>query len=248
MNIAALIIHLERATNRRRNVDELITACPVPASVQNAIDGQHLDNEHFLNFYAINIHKPQYPFVLRGEEVAAFASHRSCWQRVVNEHLDAAIIMEDDVCIESEQFRSSVMFAGKNISGCGHIQFSPKPLRRIGTRRRVLAEGNMSIVRSCVVPLGAQAYFLSGARASQLLKATHRIDRPVDTFLQLYWLTHVPIYTLYPSGIVTVDSRLGGSTIHVRGKREQWLVREWKRLRYRSAIRYLSRKNWKMAL
>ena len=78
-----------------------------------------------------------------------------------------------------------------------------------------------------VVPLGMCAQLVSRAAADRLLAATSRIDRSVDTFLQLRETSGARVFTAWPSGVSEVSSELGGSTIHSRRKRELWLKREW---------------------
>lgn len=57
----------------------------------------------------------------------------------------------------------------------------------------------------------------SGARrANALLAASETLDRPVDTFLQLHWVTGQPVHTIHPNGVQELAKELGGSTIQVK--------------------------------
>ncbi len=244
MNIGAFVIHLNRALNRRKNVDDLVASCPVPTSIHNAIDGLTLSIDDFSDFYNPALHDPHYPFVLKNTEIAAFASHRSCWRRLLDEGLDAAIIFEDDVSIHRPYFQHALNLSIKHIRKRGFIQFSTRSLRKKHVHYTDYSQAGAKLVKHCVVPLGMQAQLVSRMYASRLLACTEHIDRPVDTFLQLFWLTQLPIFTVWPSGVSHICRKLAQTTIHTKENRELWFSREWKRFQYRSMIRRLSSRNW----
>ena len=245
MNVKAFVIHLERAVARRANVEEIIGACPVLAEIQLATDGQCLPSEEIARVYVPGIHCPIYPFRLRAGEVAIFISHRACWQKVLDENLDAALILEDDIRIEPETFADTFRWACEHVEALGYIQFATRPLR---TKHRTLrlypAPSASKICEPFVVPLRAHAQIVSAESASRLLASTSRIDRPVDTFLQLRTITGQRVFTMCPSGISEISSGIGGSTIHSKEKRENWLEREWSRFVYRLKVRRLSSRDW----
>ena len=57
-----------------------------------------------LNFYQPNIIRPKYPFKMRKAEIATFLSHRKCWQKIIDDELDGALIIEDDVSLSTSFF------------------------------------------------------------------------------------------------------------------------------------------------
>ena len=240
MNVAGFVIHLERAEARRANVQEIIDSCPVPASIQRAADGRSLSAGEIARFYRGRIHSPRYPFELRNGEVATFMSHRSCWRRLLDERLDAALVMEDDIRIGGGEFADALALALEHVESLGCIQFATRPprtrCRRVG---EVSRPGMPELLEPLVVPLGMRAQLVSRAAAERLLAATSRIDRPIDTFLQLRETSGVRVFTTWPSGVSEVSSELGGSTIHSRRKRELWLKREWDRFVYAQQMRRL---------
>ena len=129
MNVAGFVIHLERAEARRANVGEIISSCPVPASIQCAADGQSLSTDEITRFYRRQIHSPHYPFELRNGEIALFMSHRACWQRMLDERLDAALGMEDDIRLGGARFADAMALALEHVESLGFIQFATRPLR-----------------------------------------------------------------------------------------------------------------------
>ena len=100
--VKAFIIHLERATDRQPQVEELIRKLPVETDVVNAIDGRTLDAQTISRVYRRSAHKPHYPFQLSTNEIACFLSHRKAWQAIVDQEIDAGLVLEDDVELTPE--------------------------------------------------------------------------------------------------------------------------------------------------
>ncbi|MDA1232624.1 MAG: glycosyl transferase, partial [Planctomycetota bacterium] len=70
---------------------------------------------------------------------------------------------------------------------------------------------------------------------------THCIDRPVDSFLQMTWVTDVAVKLLLPRVVKEISQNLGGSTLG--GRKKPWfekLSREILRPIYRTQIWYRS--------
>ena len=144
---------------------------------------------------------------------------------MLDERLDAALVMEDDIRIGGGEFADAP--ALEHVGSLGCIQFATRPPRtRCRRVREVSGPGMPELLEPLVVPLGMRAQLVSRAAADRLLAATGRIDRPVDTFLQLRETSGVKVFTTWPSGVPEVSSELGGSTIHTKRKRELWLKRK----------------------
>ena len=117
-----LIIHLERSLERKPQVRKLKKDLAFRTKVVEAIDGSKADND-FSKSYTPRLLRPYYPFNLRSAEVACFQSHRKCWQEILDQGLEAALIVEDDVDIIDEEFMSAVKLAMKEIKMGDLIRF-----------------------------------------------------------------------------------------------------------------------------
>lgn len=211
MNIQTFIIHLERATDRKLRVEDLLAIAPTEATVINAIDGLTLQDADILRVYQRKIFSPVYPFTLSHSEIACFLSHRKAWQALVNSDLDAAFILEDDVLIDESTFKQSWELACENMRPTDYIRF---PFQTREKPHITIAKNTSSTLFSPKnTGLGAQAQLIGRAAAITLLKATKKFDRPVDTFIQMTWATSIkPLYVM-PSGISETSAIDGGSLI-----------------------------------
>ncbi len=250
MKVVCFVIHLEQATQRRANAETIARLAPIDAKLQLAVDGSKLSGEEISRVYSRHLHKPYYPFALNHGEIGIFLSNLACWKRIVDERADAGLILEDDLQLNPDMFTHAFHLACQYVHQLGYIQFA---IRRPRGEFRVICNHNstpqeqMSLMTPRTAPLGACAQIVSRSTAKRLYRACQRFDRPVDTFIQMYWLTSQPVHTIYPSGVSHIGPLLGGSTIQQKTGRQRWLYREWNRLSYRTKIRFLSRKFRKLS-
>ena len=114
-----------------------------------------------------------------------------------------------------------------------------RPSNKTRLRGRTLAQGDgVALIRPDNPPLRAIAQFVTAEAARKLLAVTEPFDRPIDTFLQMSWVTGVELLALTPSGVRDASAALGGSTIQARSKPlGQRLAREIGRPLYRAQVR-----------
>ena len=241
MTIGAFIIHLERATERRANVDALIEALPVPAKILPAVDAKTMsDADRAAVYQAKGRLTPRYPFQLTHGEIACFLSHRKAWQEMVRSGHDAGLVLEDDSAIDPVAFEAAWKLATRFIHDRKIIQFLARPLR--GPVTGIARNGSAALLLPETVSLGAVCSLYSAEAAERLLKLTETFDRPVDTFIQMKWVTGLHPAVLKPSGISEISATLGGTTIqHKKKPFAARLSREWSRWRYRANVRRLSK-------
>jgi len=230
MKTQAMIIHLQRAAARRARVAALQDMLPLPSHVIDAVDGQQL-TEPQAQSYARRLMRPSYPFVLRPSEVAVFHSHRRCWQRIIAQNLDAALILEDDLRLDPEVFPRALSLALNHLRPGDFVRL---PIKDRGTPvKEVASDGEMRLQTYDRVGLGMVAQIVTRDAAQALLAASEQFDRPVDDFLQMQWLHGVRVLTVWPTGVQEISSELGGSMIGRKSGRIEKLWREVLRPIYR---------------
>ncbi len=236
----AFVIHLARAEGRRAQARALVEDFPGDAEILDAVDGTRMSPEEIAAFYRPSLHEPGYPFRLRPGELGCCLSHRAAWRRILDEGLDAALILEDDVTMDLPLFTRAVALAEKHIQREGYIQFQVRPLPTGGAL--LDADGEVRLEAPHVTPLRTSGQMVSRAAAERLLAMTETIDRPVDVVLQMRWLTGVEMSCVWPSGLTDNTAGLGGSTISSASTKSlsERVAREWKRWRYRRGIARLS--------
>ncbi|MCY0093296.1 glycosyltransferase family 25 protein [Hoeflea ulvae] len=173
-------------------------------------------------------------------EVGCFLSHRKAWQAIADAGLEAGLVIEDDVEIDTATFAPALELAQAYIATHGIIQFQVRDIARPGAV--VASAGNVRLTRPVQIPLRASCTLYSRSAAHQLLAQTARFDRPVDTYMQMHWLTGLRACLVLPSGVSDKGSEIGGTTIQARNLAlPQRLRREILRPLYRARIAALSR-------
>lgn len=231
----SLIIHMDSSTERRANVDRLLCALP-KAEVIAAIDGRGPAIQTRTTTKPGNLHTPTYPFLLKSGEIGCFLSHRSCWQKIVDMGWDAAIIAEDDLNIAPEILARVLRCIAEHAATDRFIRMPPKDREPVTTP--------IDTIEGCALfaprVIGLQTTFQVVGRnaALRLLAASEILDRPVDTFLQMHWITGQPILTLLPNGVFEQNFPVSGSTIQQKTPGLiPTLRRDVLRARYRAAVR-----------
>jgi glycosyl transferase family 25 len=77
----------------------------------------------------------------------------------------------------------------------------------------VARRGGLTLVRPDAPPLRAIAQIVSPAAAKRLLDRTLPFDRPIDTLMQMTWVTGQPVLVASPSPVRDVSRETGGSTV-----------------------------------
>jgi glycosyl transferase, family 25 len=206
----AFILHLERARSREATVRSLIASMAVESEVVGAIDGAHLTPQEVDQVYARRRFRPTYPFPLTRTEVGVFLSHRLAWRRIVDEALDFAFIFEDDAQIDPSAFAALLEFVTLERPVWDYVLLPAQPIRS-GTP--VARRGGLSLLRPDAPPLRAIAQIVSLAAAKRLLDRTLPFDRPIDTLMQMTWVTGQPLLVASPSPVRDVSRETGGSTV-----------------------------------
>ena len=239
-DIRCFIIHLERARQRAHHVKTLLASVPYKTDIVLAVDGK---DETFdaTSFYKRSMIKPKYPFALRGAEVATFLSHRKCWKRIVEEGIDAALILEDDVTLAKPEFENALFLALENIRQGDIVRLPVK--HREHSLNDIAVKQSTTLFRPSNIGLGTQAQIVTYGAAENLLSKTKRFDRPIDTYLQLFWDHQVRILSVWPSGVSEESKSLGGSLIGSKQPFWKKINHEIQRPIYRLKVNRLTRKN-----
>ncbi len=212
MNVEAFVIHLKRVSQRRPQVDAIVKNCPMATTIVDAADGREMSEVERSEVYRFEkLFGPRYPFRIGAGEIGCFVSHRRCWQMIVDADLDAGLIVEDDVEIDSAIFAIAIELARQNIEQYGYIQFQ---VRQIRSDSRIMdQQDGCRLVVPDIVPRRTSAQLVDRKTAERLLELTRTFDRPIDGFLQLTWETGISIACVEPSGVSDRTRQSGGSTI-----------------------------------
>jgi GR25 family glycosyltransferase involved in LPS biosynthesis len=233
------VLHLARSTERQGLVKDLLATLP-QAQVLPAVEGSVLSEAEKRDAYEDHAIEPHYPFGSKAGELGCFLSHRKFWQALVDSDEAMMWIAEDDVAISQANFKT---LEGLIMPHADTNSLIRVPIRNREIADRVIAQdGDMRLVRPKVIGLTTAMYLIGRDAAQRLLDVSQPFDRPVDTFMQMRWLTGVDSLTVLNSGARSAAFEVGGSTIQSKKSVIQETKRMFARARYRAHVRRLSAK------
>ncbi|KUJ78844.1 glycosyltransferase family 25 protein [Ruegeria profundi] len=229
----SFVIHMSSSMARRPNAERLCADLP-NAELFEAVNGRDPDQIARVQLHPGNLHRPHYPFALQPAEIGVFESHRRIWRRMVEEEIDLAIITEDDLRIDAPRMAEALEML-EPIATPDHYIRIPVKQREVPAQTLACQNG-LRLILPKVIGLQCVCQLVGRRAANRLLAATTQIDRPVDTFLQMHWLTGQPIHALQGSGNQEIAGEIGGSTIQSKPPLSDKLTREFKRAAYRAQL------------
>jgi GR25 family glycosyltransferase involved in LPS biosynthesis len=234
------ILHLARSTERDGLVKDLIELLP-NAHVLPSVEGAALTVAERDAAYQVKQHKPHYPFSLKAAEIGCFLSHRNAWKSLVDSDACAAWVVEDDLAISDENFKTLSALVSPHITEDVLIRVPLKD--REVAHETIDQKDGMTLMRPEVIALSAAFYILGRKAAQRLLTLTDPFDRPVDTFIQMRWVTEIDTLVVKDSGARTAAFDVGTSTIQSKKSITHEVKRVIPRAVYRSRVKKLSAKS-----
>lgn len=230
----SLIIHMASSTARRPNVDRLLADLP-DAQLIDAVDGRDPDQIADVQTFDGSLHSPSYPFPMRPAEIGVFQSHRKCWQMIVDQGWDFAMIVEDDLAVSPPEFTRALRLVADHMTRDMYLRLPAKMRENAG--RVIAQDGDMRLILPREIGLQCCCQVVGRNAAKRLLAGSEKIDRPIDTWLQMHWVTRQPVHTLLPNGLTEIAGQIGGSTIQQKTRTSGKLMRELKRAWYRFQVK-----------
>lgn len=229
----SFIIHMSGSTARQDNANLLCRDLP-SAELCEAVNGRDPAQISAVKWQNGRLFTPNYPFPMRPAEIGVFQSHRKIWQKMVDESIDFALITEDDLQIDPTRFPIALELLQHHATLDHYVRL---PVKQRETPASLLGEKNgLKLILPRIIGLQCICQYVGRHAAARLLEATQEIDRPVDTFLQMHWITKQPVHALLGTGNKEVAADIGGSTIQQKTPRKGKLEREFKRALYRAQI------------
>ncbi|MFT6675011.1 MAG: GR25 family glycosyltransferase involved in LPS biosynthesis [Sulfitobacter sp.] len=227
----SLIIHLSRAVARAENVSRLLHELPA-AEVVEAVDAQNPAQAGSVTQPSGPIHHPPYPFGITAGEYACFQSHRKCWKMIADADAPYALIVEDDIRIDPASFATALELVYRHADEDSFIRLPAKARER--ARNTIARQGGAALFVPKTIGLQTVCQVVGRSAARRLLAMSNTIDRPVDTTLQMHWVTGQRVMAILPNGISELN---GESTIQKKTRTGDVLMREIGRANYRAKIR-----------
>ncbi len=192
------VISLPEASSRRTH----ITAMMEGRSLQDfeffeSVDGRGFD---VANHPAHNTLKRRLYFGrdLKGGEMGCLLSHAGIYQKMVDENIPIALILEDDVELY-EEFTPVLKALESGPQDFEMIRFlGSKKVSKLQQYTKRTVWGDYTLNRLRTTPGGAHAYVITLEGARKMLRHTGRNYIPIDTLMGHVWKTGVNAFIIQP--------------------------------------------------
>ncbi len=229
--IPCFVINLDRSTERLSNMNRQFSNQSVEFERISAVDGASISPQYIERFYSTS-NPLQYHKQLNNGEICCYLSHRKVWQKMVDENIPVALILEDDVEITGDLGAVIDTLVSMD-SDWDYIKLAEHTRRRKVVYSEYLEPFSRVIYDKVPARTCAQAVSLSGAR--KLLKASKKISRPIDIDLQYWWEKDLRIFGLQPYPVTPKE----GALSEIDQLKQRRSTRKYAWLKVRQQIAFL---------
>ena len=228
------VVNLDCATARMQGMDKQLTKLGIPYQRIAAMKGIDLHTSEIEKVYSKKLNQQHFRYNLSLGEIGCYMSHRSIWQMMIEQNIEFAIILEDDLVINANfQKLFSQIDSLKNYD---LIKLADN--RNFPAAEKKKMAGNFELVNFKTIPNCTTGYTISLSGAKKLL-ARKAFYRPVDIDLQFCKELNLSVYGLQPYPITEngdFDSDIAALNGGSHGNKTTSLLRN---IKYRLALWYL---------
>jgi len=193
--VEIVVINLPRATERRQKIEAMFQGTGLAWTYFDA----HTSLKHPTLRYDLGEIKRLFGRTLSNPEIAVCSSHVAILSDFLERgSTDYVLVLEDDVIFDTDfpldEFSSFCL-----ANGMDYVRLFGK---HYADAVRLGFFFDRSIVRYTTSPAGAQAYLMSKAGARKFLESYRLIDATVDLAMDKFWVTQLPIYSIFPYPII----------------------------------------------
>lgn len=204
--LPVFLINLERSTERLQKSSEELKKFGISFTRVPAVDGASLTEADKAKWLAPDY--SGYYKKLAAAELGCYLSHIHCWQTIVEQKIESAVILEDDFELQ-ENFVDVVEQMKSAPIEWDCVKLTEHPIKR--KARFTVKHGASDLIVYDKIPSRTGAYIISLEGAKKMLAGSQTISRPIDIEFQYWWKHEMKVWGVKP---YPVNVALGsGSTI-----------------------------------
>jgi glycosyl transferase family 25 len=220
------VISVHDAHRRRENVRAQLSDATVDWEI---IDAIRSDSAAVIDLLEKSCDSKKWHKPLQSGEIACYLSHRKVWQKMLDEGIERALILEDDFQLTMpvdeimallHEFRTDFDI----------VKLHGKPKRSRSIEECLHGRELYGWHQAFSVTGITVAQWVNARALPRLMAKAEQIERPIDMDIKHHWEYPLTVYHLIPEVVKEVSHQLGGSSIKNRKARKtfrQWLKR-WK--------------------
>jgi glycosyl transferase, family 25 len=219
-----IVISLKKSEDRRKVIGARLDALGLQYSFFEGINGHALDRDR-VSHYDGTRRLLFFGKHLTPGEIGCLSSHRAVYQKIVDENIPCALVLEDDAQLSDDlpAVLESLMDMQKSWDA---IRFLARDKVYKSSRFIRALNGPYELTRPFGTPGGAYGTLVSQKAAQALVRAMEKNYIPNDTTLGQVWRTGLDVYAVRPSPItpdMVVESTIGDKRFEETVDLQGWM-------------------------
>jgi glycosyl transferase, family 25 len=199
------VINTKESKARLRTIEKNLEEINLSFERVQAIEPVDLIN--FQNKYNLKKNKAEYHKILGAGEICCYLSHIKCWEMIVANNLDFAVILEDDVSVDESILNIIHLINKKKIDfDWDYLKLGESPEKR--KYEIIFSKEKHEFIKYIKAPSGTFGQIVSNRGARKLILNSIQIYRPVDIDIQYVWENKLKIFGVRPYP-VTINETTG---------------------------------------
>ncbi|MGB2739694.1 MAG: glycosyltransferase family 25 protein [Cognaticolwellia sp.] len=228
------VVNLDCAETRMQSMDQQLSNLGVSYQRISAVKGIDLSANEIEKVYSSKLNQKNFRYNLSLGEIGCYMSHRKIWQKMVEQNIEFAVILEDDLVV-NENFLG-LLSQVDSLKNYDLIKLADN--RNFPAAEKKKIAGNFELINFKTIPNCTTGYTISLSGAKKLL-TRELFYRPVDIDLQFCKELNLSVYGLQPYPIT--ENRNFGSDIAAfnGGSHGNKTTNIFRNIKYRLALWYL---------
>ncbi|MBL6734509.1 MAG: glycosyltransferase family 25 protein [Shewanellaceae bacterium] len=232
MRYKIFVINLKENTSRWTFMTSQLQRLQLPFERINAVRGNALAAADEAVIYPKSSHTTYYPVKLSAGEIGCYLSHIQCWQQLIEQDLDFALILEDDALLP-DNLHLYLTQASHYPKDWDYIELSSS--RRCRPAYATVADFDaFKLVKRKQLHATTTGQLVSRQGAIKLQRHALPMKRPIDIDLQYVYEKSTHCYSVDPLPITGADFQSHIASMGRRSKPWSALMKQlWFRVQHR---------------
>ncbi|MBO1897883.1 glycosyltransferase family 25 protein [Shewanella sp. BF02_Schw] len=231
MKCKVFLINLDNSTERFTFMDEQLKQLGIEYQRISAVYGKDLHDIDIAKVYDPQTNLQKYDKKLNLGEIGCYLSHVQCWQMIIEQQLDYALILEDDSILDPALM--TVIQHINNLSADWDYIKLCHGRKPKGIVKSIVLDERFSLSTCLKLPASTRGQCVSFAGAQKLLATAYPIARPVDIDIQFWFEKQLRCFVVRPFPVIGTDL---DSDINRQGRRthveRHHLLRIWQKVKF----------------
>ena len=188
------VINLKRDTQRREYIENHLDSRKLKYEIIDGVYGKDLSKSEINEIADLKLSYKKMGKTISVNEIGCALSHQKAYKKIINENLDGALILEDDIILSSDikEIIESIYEHQKLFSECFWVGMFRS---YINTKKKLFEINAFHSIYKSPRTRGAVAYYIDKSGAEKLLNLNKKITYVSDWFFGGY-LNKINLYAI----------------------------------------------------